>query len=102
MALVVIPSGDGDTIKMPYGVDVLLHQPASQLIFPIGLIKTASDFVVRSVETGLGKWKLVVAMISVDIYPFLAFSDPTYYLKDTGINVLVALLHLVVRRPNWK
>ena len=24
--------------------------------FPIGLVKTESDFIVRSVETGLGRW----------------------------------------------
>ena len=38
--------------------------------FPIGLVKTISDFIVGSVETGLGKWMLVAAMISVDGYPF--------------------------------
>ena len=27
------PSSDGVTIKIPYGIDVLLHQPASQPIF---------------------------------------------------------------------
>ena len=27
------PSSDGVTIKMPYGVDVLLHRPASHPIF---------------------------------------------------------------------
>ena len=31
---------------------------------------------------------LVVAVISVDAYPFLVFSDLTCYLKDTGIGVL--------------
>ena len=44
--------------------------------FPIGLVKTESGFIVRSVETGL-RWTLVVAVISVDAYPFLAFSDLT-------------------------
>ena len=42
---------------MPYGVDVL-HRPALQPIFssfPIGLVKTESGFIVRSVETGLGR-----------------------------------------------
>ena len=34
----------GVTIKMPVGVDVL---------FPIGLVKTESDFILRSVKTGL-------------------------------------------------
>ena len=41
--------------------------------FPIGLVKTKSDFIVRSAETDLGRWTLVVAVISVDAYPFLAF-----------------------------
>ena len=55
--------------------------------FPIGLVKTKSDFIVRPVETGLGRWTLVVAVISVDIYPFLAFSDLTCHLEGTGIGV---------------
>ena len=33
LALVGHPSGDGVTVKMPYGVDVLLHRPASHPIF---------------------------------------------------------------------
>ena len=60
-----------------------LHTPS----FPIGLIKTESDFIVRSVETGLGRWILVVAVISVDAYPFLAFSELTCHLEDMGISV---------------
>ena len=55
--------------------------------FPIGLVKTESGFIVRSVEIGLGRWTLVVAVISVDAYPFLAFSDLTCHLEDTGIGV---------------
>ena len=55
--------------------------------FPIGLVKTKSDFIVRPVETSLGRWTLVVAVISVDAYPFLAFSDLTCHLEDTGIGV---------------
>ena len=55
--------------------------------FPIGLVKTESGFIVRSVETGLGRWTLVVAVISVDVYPFLAFSDLTCHLEVTGIGV---------------
>ena len=55
--------------------------------FPIGLVKTESDFIVRSVETGLGRWTLVVAVISVDAYPFLAFSNLTCHLEDTEIGV---------------
>ena len=55
--------------------------------FPIGLVKTESDFIVRSVETGSGRSMLVVAVISVDAYPFLAFSDLTCHLEDTGVGV---------------
>ena len=55
--------------------------------FLIGLVKTESGFIVRSVETGLGRWTLVVAVISVDAYPFLAFSDLTCHLEDTVIGV---------------
>ena len=55
--------------------------------FPIGLVKTESGFIVRSVETDLGRWTLVVAVNSVDAYPFLAFSDLTCHLADTGIGV---------------
>ena len=55
--------------------------------FPTGLVKTKSDFIVRSVETDLGRWTRVVAVISVDAYPFLAFSDLTCHLYDIGIDV---------------
>ena len=43
---------------------------------PIGLVKTESGFIVRSVETGLGRWMLVVAVISVDTYPSFGFLRP--------------------------
>ena len=55
--------------------------------FPIGLVKTESGFIIQSVETGLGTLILVVAVISVDAYPFLAFSDLACHLEDTGIGV---------------
>ena len=55
--------------------------------FPTGLVKTKSDFIVRSFETGLGRWMLVVAVISVAAYPFLAFSELNCYLEDTGIGI---------------
>ena len=55
---------------MPYGVD-LLYGP----YLPIGLIKIESGFIVRSAETGLGRWTLVVDVIIVEADPFLAFSD---------------------------
>ena len=41
--------------------------------FPIGLVKAESGFIARSVETDLGIWMLVVAVISVDVYPFFTF-----------------------------
>ena len=34
----------------------------------------------------------MVAVICVDAYPFLAFSDLTCHLKDTGIGVLCTML----------
>ena len=55
--------------------------------FPIGLVKTQSSFIIGSVETGFGRRMLVVAVISVDAYPFLAFSDLTCHLEDTGVGV---------------
>ena len=55
--------------------------------FPVEFVKTKSDFIVGSVETGLNKWTLVVAVIGVDAYPFLALSDLTCHLEDTGIGV---------------
>ena len=57
--------------------------------FLIGLVKTeSSGFIVRSVEKDLERSLLVVAMISVNAYPFfLAFSDLTCHLEDTGIGV---------------
>ena len=54
-----------------------LHIPS----FPIALVKTESGFIVRSAETGLGRWTLVVAVISIDVYPFLAFSNMTCHLE---------------------
>ena len=48
------PSKDGVMIKMPYGVDVLIDQLRTPS-FPIGLVKFESGFIVRSVETGLGR-----------------------------------------------
>ena len=86
LALVGHPSSDGTTIKMPYGVDVL-HRPASHPIFSFELVKTESGFIVKSVETGLGRWTLVIAVISVDAYLFMAFSGLTCHLEDTEVGV---------------
>ena len=55
--------------------------------FPIGLIKTEYGLIVRSVETGLERGMLVVAVINVNGYPFLAFSDLTCHLDEMGIGV---------------
>ena len=49
-----ILSSDGVSLEIHYGLSVLLHQPALVLLsFPIGLVKTESNFIVRLVETGL-------------------------------------------------
>ena len=40
-----------------------------------------------SVEIDLGRWVLVVAVINVDAYPFLAISYLTCHFEDTGIDV---------------
>ena len=57
------------------------------LSFPIGFVKTESGFIVRSAETGLGRWMLVVPAISVNDYPFSTFSDLTNHLEDMGIGI---------------
>ena len=45
----------------------------------------------------------MVALISVDAYPRLAFSDLACHIEDKRIDVLlVAPCHMIVRRPNWK
>ena len=72
--------------KFPFGVGVHIDQLGTPY-FPVGLVKTKSGFIVKSVETGLGRLTLVVALISVDAYPFLAFSDLACDLEDTGIDV---------------
>ena len=53
--------------------------------FSIELVKIESGFIVKSVETSLHRWTLVVAVISVDAYSFLAFSDLACHLEDMGI-----------------
>ena len=58
LAMVDYPSSDGVTINIPYRLDILQHRPVLERkipCFPIGLVKTESDFIVRSVETGLGR-----------------------------------------------
>ena len=61
------------------------EQPCT-LSFCIGLVKLVkikSDFIVRSVEIGLGRLTVVAAVISVDAYPFMAFSYLACHLEDT-------------------
>ena len=49
LALVDHPSRDDATTEIPYGVDISLHQPVLRIpYFPTGLVKTESDFIVRS------------------------------------------------------
>ena len=55
--------------------------------FSDGLIKTKSGFIVRLVETSIGKWTLTVAVISADAYLFLEFSDLTCHFEDTVTDV---------------
>ena len=69
--------------------------------FPIGLLKTESGFIVRSVKTRLGRWTLVVVVMSVDAYPFFGFRRAD--LSNWGYwnrYFLVPLCRLIVRRPN--
>ena len=60
------------------------------------MVNTESDFVVRSVETGLGRLMLLVAVVSVDAYHFLAFSGLTCHLENTGIIAFCSLVHFVL------
>ena len=60
-----------------------LHTPS----FPIGLGTSEPGFINRSVETGLGRWTLLLAVIIVDAYPVLAFSDLICHIEDTRIGV---------------
>ena len=74
-----------------------LHTPS----FPIELVKAESGFIVRSVETGQGRWTLVVAVISLWCLSILGFLRPD--LSSWGYRkkcFLVALCYLIVRRPN--
>ena len=95
-------SSDGVKIKMPYGVDVYYIDQPRNSSFPIELVKTESDFV-RSVETGLGRWMPVVAVISVDAYPFFGFLRPDLSpWKYRNTCFLLELYRLIVTRPNFE
>ena len=69
--------------------------------FPIGLVKTESGFIARSVETDLEIWMLMVTVISVHDYPFFVFprsdQSPWGYRNRCFLGVLC---HRIVRRPN--
>ena len=52
--------------------------------FKTGLVKNKSDFIVRSIETGIVRWALMVPVIIINVYSFLAFSDLTYQKKYWG------------------
>ena len=57
-----------------------MDQPCTPF-FPFGLVKTGSDLIVKSVETGSGRQMLVAAVLSVDAYPFSAFQTWPVTLK---------------------
>ena len=86
-ALVGYPSSDGILILNKNTLWGRCFITLTSLVPRIVLVKTKSDFIVRSVETGLRRWILMVAVIIVDAYPLLVFSDPTCYPEYTGIGV---------------
>ena len=56
--------------KLPNMVDVLLHWPALHPVFSYWDGQNGI-WIVRSVKTDSGRWMLVVAVMSVDAYPFV-------------------------------
>ena len=100
LALVGYPSSDGVTINIPYGVVYYINQPHTPSFFT-GLFKIESDFIVRSVEMELGRWMLVVAVVSVlCIFQFLRSNLSPWGYRNACF--LVTLCHLIVRRPNLR
>ena len=63
-----------------------IEQPCNPS-FAIELVTTKSDFIVRSVENGLERWMLLVAVICVDAFLFWDLSDLTCHHYDTGISL---------------
>ena len=53
LALVGNSSSDGITIKIPYGLKFYCNDQPCTPSFPVGLVKTKSNFIVRSIQTGL-------------------------------------------------
>ena len=85
LALAGHTSSDVVTIKIPYGVDNLLHRPA---VHPFFSYWVGQNWIwILSVEIGLRRLPVVVAVISVDAYSCLVFSDLTRRLEDAGIGV---------------
>ena len=79
-----------------------INQPPTPS-FVFVLVKTESDCIVRSVETGLGRCMLVVAVISVDACPLMASSNLTWLLEDKGIVVFwFAVCCIIVRTLNME
>ena len=69
--------------------------------FPTGLVKIQKwIWIIITVETDLEKRILVVAVIIVDAYPFWGFLALTGHFENTGMCFLVALCHLIVKRPS--
>ena len=62
-------SSDGHPIKLTFGVGVLLYW---QALHPIELSWIR---IIRSVETDVGRWTLVIRFINVDAYSYLASTD---------------------------
>ena len=62
-------SSDGHPIKITFGVGVLLYW---QALHPIELNWIR---IIRSVETDVGRWTLVIRFINVDAYSYLASTD---------------------------
>ena len=52
--------------------------------FPVGLVKIESDFIVRSDETGLERWMLVVAVVTDP--PDSKETETPYYLSTISDN----------------
>ena len=75
--------------------------PCSPVIRECSWNKTHIEKKIRSVETGLRRWTLVVAVIDVDVdaYPYLTFSDLSCLFEDTGLGVL--WLHLSKKTKLW-
>ena len=86
LALADHPHSDGSTIKSAFLGRCFITLTSLALHLFV-LVETKSDFFVRSLETDLGRWALVVAVISVNAYLLLSFSDLTCHLEDTEIGV---------------